>query len=192
MFYENPIEYNPEEQENKETIEKIKDNFDLFDVDPKLSILEKNNLDDSDAKACFHYDEEKNGEKIEMTNKRYLIFTENINKETLPTSIVIHEIRHRIQRENQYERPEGVEQLKLFSIDSLKNTDNDFIKNALLDYINNLPDQVKKNPFELDAKITEKIICNLIEKRLITLEKVKNILKKDSNKILEYLLTNIK
>ncbi|KUK66536.1 MAG: hypothetical protein PHQ76_04750 [Caldisericia bacterium] len=77
--------------------------------------------------------------------------------------------------------------MDLFSIDFINNIGNNFIKNKLLDYINNLPEQVKNNHKELDAKITEEIICKLIENNLIEAEEVKELLKSDAHKILSYL-----
>ena len=192
MNYEKPIEYSSENQESKRFVEKLKESFSLFDTHPQLPVIEEDKLINSDAKACFHYDEEKNGEKIKMINKNYLIFVEKIknieNKENLPTSIAIHEIRHRAQREDEYERQKGAEQLELFSIDFIKNINNEYIKNALLDYANGLPEQVKNNPLELDAKVTEKIICNLIEDDLIGPEEIKKLLKSNSHQILKHLL----
>ena len=188
MNYEKLIENNTE---NREFIEKIKENFELFDIYPKIPVIEENKLDDSDAKACFHYDEEKDGDRMKMINKNYFIYKENIknieNVEELPRSLAIHEIRHRIQHEDEYERQKGTEKMDLFSIDFINNIDNNFIKNKLLDYINNLPEQVKNNHKELDAKITEEIICKLIENNLIEAEEVKELLKSDAHKILSYL-----
>ena len=178
MNYEKPIEYSSENQESKRFVEKLKESFSLFDTHPQLPVIEEDKLINSDAKACFHYDEEKNGEKIKNIE----------NKENLPTSIAIHEIRHRAQREDEYERQEGAEQLELFSIDFIKNINNEYIKNALLDYANGLPEQVKNNPLELDAKVTEKIICNLIEDDLIGPEEIKKLLKSNSHQILKHLL----
>jgi hypothetical protein len=40
----------------------------------------------------------------------------------------------------------------------------------------------------LDAKITEEIICKLIENNLIEVEEVKELLKSDAHKILSYLI----
>lgn len=189
MNYEKLIENNTE---NKEFIEKIKENFKLFDIYPKIPVIEENKLNNSDTKACFHYDEEKDGDKIKMINKNYFIYKENIkdieNMEKLPRNLAIHEIRHRIQHEDEYERQKETEKINLFSIDFINNIDNNFIKNKLLDYINNLPEQVKNNHRELDAKITEEIICKLIENNLIEVEKVKELLKSDAHKILSYLI----
>ena len=108
--------------------------------------------------------------------------------EKLPRNLAIHEIRHRIQHEDEYERQKETEKINLFSIDFINNIDNDFIKNKLLHYINSLPEQVKNNHRELDAKITEEIICKLIENNLIEVEKVKELLKSDAHKILSYLI----
>ena len=189
MNYEKLIENNTE---NKEFIEKIKENFKLFDIYPKIPVIEENKLNNSDTKACFHYDEEKDGDKIKMINKNYFIYKENIkdieNMEELPRNLAIHEIRHRIQHEDEYERQKETEKINLFSIDFINNIDNDFIKNKLLYYINSLPEQVKNNHRELDAKITEEIICKLIENNLIEVEKVKELLKSDAHKILSYLI----
>ena len=189
MNYEKLIENNTE---NKEFIEKIKENFKLFDIYPKIPVIEENKLNNSDTKACFHYDEEKDGDKIKMINKNYFIYKENIkdieNMEELPRNLAIHEIRHRIQHEDEYERQKETEKINLFSIDFINNIDNDFIKNKLLHYINSLPEQVKNNHRELDAKITEEIICKLIENNLIEVEKVKELLKSDAHKILSYLI----
>ena len=189
MNYEKLIENNTE---NREFIEKIKENFELFDIYPKIPVIEENKLNNSDTKACFHYDEEKDGDKIKMINKNYFIYKENIkdieNMEELPRNLAIHEIRHRIQHEDEYERQKETEKINLFSIDFINNIDNDFIKNKLLHYINSLPEQVKNNHRELDAKITEEIICKLIENNLIDVEKVKELLKSDAHKILSYLI----
>ena len=189
MNYEKLIENNTE---NKEFIEKIKENFKLFDIYPKIPVIEENKLNNSDTKACFHYDEEKDGDKIKMINKNYFIYKENIkdieNMEKLPRNLAIHEIRHRIQHEDEYERQKETEKINLFSIDFINNIDNDFIKNKLLHYINSLPEQVKNNHRELDAKITEEIICKLIENNLIEVEEVKELLKSDAHKILSYLI----
>jgi hypothetical protein len=189
MNYEKLIENNTE---NREFIEKIKENFELFDIYPKIPVIEENKLNNSDTKACFHYDEEKDGDKIKMINKNYFIYKENIkdieNMEKLPRNLAIHEIRHRIQHEDEYERQKETEKINLFSIDFINNIDNDFIKNKLLHYINSLPEQVKNNHRELDAKITEEIICKLIENNLIDVEKVKELLKSDAHKILSYLI----
>ena len=178
--------------ENREFIEKIKENFELFDIYPKIPVIEENKLNNSDTKACFHYDEEKDGDKIKMINKNYFIYKENIkdieNMEELPRNLAIHEIRHRIQHEDEYERQKETEKINLFSIDFINNIDNDFIKNKLLHYINSLPEQVKNNHRELDAKITEEIICKLIENNLIEVEEVKELLKSDAHKILSYLI----
>ena len=106
--------------------------------------------------------------------------------EELPRNLAIHEIRHRIQHEDEYERQKETEKINLFSIDFINNIDNDFIKNKLLHYINSLPEQVKNNHRELDAKITEEIICKLIENNLIDIEEVKELLKSDAHKILSY------
>ncbi|KUK66537.1 MAG: hypothetical protein PHQ76_04745 [Caldisericia bacterium] len=88
MNYEKLIENNTENQENIEFIERIKENFELFDIYPKIPVIEEDKLDDYDAKACFHYDEEKDGDKIKMINKNYFIYKENIknikNTEELP------------------------------------------------------------------------------------------------------------
>jgi hypothetical protein len=188
MNYEKLIENNTE---NREFIEKIKENFELFDIYPKIPVIEENKLNNSDTKACFHYDEEKDGDKIKMINKNYFIYKENIkdieNMEELPRNLAIHEIRHRIQHEDEYERQKETEKINLFSIDFINNIDNDFIKNKLLHYINSLPEQVKNNHRELDAKITEEIICKLIENNLIEAEEVKELLKSDAHKILSYL-----
>ena len=189
MNYEKLIENNTE---NGEFIEKIKENFELFDIYPKIPVIEENKLNDSDAKACLHYDEEKDGDKIKMINKNYFIYKENIkdieNMEKLPRNLAIHEIRHRIQHEDEYERQKETDKINLFSMDFINNIDNDFIKNKLLYYINSLPEQVKNNHRELDAKITEEIICKLIENNLIEVEKVKELLKSDAHKILSYLI----
>ena len=189
MNYEKLIENNTE---NREFIEKIKENFELFDIYPKIPVIEENKLNNSDTKACFHYDEEKDGDKIKMINKNYFIYKENIkdieNMEKLPRNLAIHEIRHRIQHEDEYERQKETEKINLFSIDFINNIDNDFIKNKLLHYINSLPEQVKNNHRELDAKITEEIICKLIENNLIDVEEVKELLKSDAHKILSYLI----
>lgn len=189
MNYEKLIENNTE---NREFIEKIKENFELFDIYPKIPVIEENKLNNSDTKACFHYDEEKDGDKIKMINKNYFIYKENIkdieNMEKLPRNLAIHEIRHRIQHEDEYERQKETEKINLFSIDFINNIDNNFIKNKLLHYINSLPEQVKNNHRELDAKITEEIICKLIENNLIDVEKVKELLKSDAHKILSYLI----
>jgi len=189
MNYEKLIENNTE---NREFIEKIKENFELFDIYPKIPVIEENKLNNSDTKACFHYDEEKDGDKIKMINKNYFIYKENIkdieNMEKLPRNLAIHEIRHRIQHEDEYERQKETEKINLFSIDFINNIDNDFIRNKLLHYINSLPEQVKNNHRELDAKITEEIICKLIENNLIDVEKVKELLKSDAHKILSYLI----
>ena len=189
MNYEKLIENNTE---NREFIEKIKENFELFDIYPKIPVIEENKLNDSDVKACFHYDEEKDEDKIKMINKNYFIYKENIkdieNMEELPRNLAIHEIRHRIQHEDEYERQKETEKINLFSIDFINNINNDFIKNKLLHYINSLPEQVKNNHRELDAKITEEIICKLIENNLIEVEKVKELLKSDAHKILSYLI----
>jgi len=189
MNYEKLIENNTE---NREFIEKIKENFELFDIYPKIPVIEENKLNNSDTKACFHYDEEKDGDKIKMINKNYFIYKENIkdieNMEELPRNLAIHEIRHRIQHEDEYERQKETEKINLFSIDFINNIDNDFIKNKLLHYINSLPEQVKNNHRELDAKITEEIICKLIENNLIEVEEVKELLKSDAHKILSYLI----
>ena len=189
MNYEKLIENNTE---NIEFIEKIKENFELFDIYPKIPVIEENKLNNSDTKACFHYDEEKDGDKIKMINKNYFIYKENIkdieNMEKLPRNLAIHEIRHRIQHEDEYERQKETEKINLFSIDFINNIDNDFIKNKLLHYINSLPEQVKNNHRELDAKITEEIICKLIENNLIDVEEVKELLKSDAHKILSYLI----
>ena len=189
MNYEKLIENNTE---NREFIEKIKENFELFDIYPKIPVIEENKLNNSDTKACFHYDEEKDGDKIKMINKNYFIYKENIkdieNMEKLPRNLAIHEIRHRIQHEDEYERQKETEKINLFSIDFINNINNDFIKNKLLHYINSLPEQVKNNHRELDAKITEEIICKLIENNLIEVEKVKELLKSDAHKILSYLI----
>jgi hypothetical protein len=189
MNYEKLIENNTE---NREFIEKIKENFELFDIYPKIPVIEENKLNNSDTKACFHYDEEKDGDKIKMINKNYFIYKENIkdieNMEELPRNLAIHEIRHRIQHEDEYERQKETEKINLFSIDFINNIDNDFIKNKLLHYINSLPEQVKNNHRELDAKITEEIICKLIENNLIDVEEVKELLKSDAHKILSYLI----
>jgi len=189
MNYEKLIENNTE---NREFIEKIKENFELFDIYPKIPVIEENKLNNSDTKACFHYDEEKDGDKIKMINKNYFIYKENIkdieNMEELPRNLAIHEIRHRIQHEDEYERQKETEKINLFSIDFINNINNDFIKNKLLHYINSLPEQVKNNHRELDAKITEEIICKLIENNLIDVEEVKELLKSDAHKILSYLI----
>ena len=189
MNYEKLIENNTE---NREFIEKIKENFELFDIYPKIPVIEENKLNNSDTKACFHYDEEKDGDKIKMINKNYFIYKENIkdieNMEKLPRNLAIHEIRHRIQHEDEYERQKETEKINLFSIDFINNINNDFIKNKLLHYINSLPEQVKNNHRELDAKITEEIICKLIENNLIDVEEVKELLKSDAHKILSYLI----
>lgn len=189
MNYEKLIENNTE---NREFIEKIKENFELFDIYPKIPVIEENKLNNSDTKACFHYDEEKDGDKIKMINKNYFIYKENIkdieNMEKLPRNLAIHEIRHRIQHEDEYERQKETEKINLFSIDFINNINNDFIKNKLLHYINSLPEQVKNNHRELNAKITEKIICKLIENNLIEVEEVKELLKSDAHKILSYLI----
>ena len=189
MNYEKLIENNTE---NREFIEKIKENFELFDIYPKIPVIEENKLNNSDTKACFHYDEEKDEDKIKMINKNYFIYKENIkdieNMEELPRNLAIHEIRHRIQHEDEYERQKETEKINLFSIDFINNINNDFIKNKLLHYINSLPEQVKNNHRELDAKITEEIICKLIENNLIDVEEVKELLKSDAHKILSYLI----
>jgi hypothetical protein len=61
----------------------------------KIPVIEENKLNNSDTKACFHYDEEKDGDKIKMINKNYFIYKENIkdieNMEELPRNLAIHE-----------------------------------------------------------------------------------------------------
>jgi hypothetical protein len=71
MNPERAREYNAEEQENRNFIERMKTNFEIFDIEPKLPIFEKERLENSDAKACFHYDEEREGDVVKMINKSY-------------------------------------------------------------------------------------------------------------------------
>jgi len=187
--FENKIEG----QEDRDFIDEMKRNFEVFDIEPKIPVIEKDKLESSDAKACFHYDENREGDDVKMINKNYFIFTENNkdidpeHKEDLSIGLPIHEIRHRVQHENEYERPKNTERMKLFSLSDLENINDESLKNALLEYATNLPEEVKGQPREFDVKIVEKIVSNLLKSDSIKPEEVGKLLNADAPEILEYL-----
>jgi len=193
MSFENYFRGSEENQEDRNFINRLRVNFSLFDVDPEIPIIEKEESEGLAAKACFHFDEIEKDGVVEITNESYDIFLNNNKKidprykEELLTKLPFHEIRHRIQRENQYERLKNREDLELFTPEIIDATKDGRIKDLIKEYVKSLPEEVKSDPWEFDAKLAEEIIYRLMENNLIGAKEIKTIIGGNASSLIKLL-----
>ncbi|MDD4409736.1 MAG: hypothetical protein PHW52_03755 [Candidatus Pacebacteria bacterium] len=182
------IENNNESEDNVKEIQSL---FDCFDLEPKIPVIVVDHIEGhKDAKIAFCFDED-NGE---MTNERYEISQGNICQELVDheklNNFVIHEVRHRMQRESEYLDSKD-QDLDLFSEDTVFNINNYTIRNYLLKYINDLPDSIKDNKRELDSKICEALLSASLENNFISRDEINLLIKKKASFIINYLMDKI-
>jgi hypothetical protein len=174
--------------ERENNITRINEIFDCFDLEPKIPIVVVDYIEEhEDAKMAFCFDE-KDGE---IVNERYEISSANIDQEFMDqeriNNFVVHEVRHRIQREKEFKDQD----LALFSEDIVLGIGNDAIRNYLIKYISNLPDDIRENKRELDSKICESLISISVKEGLISDNEINSLIDKNSSYIVSYLLNKI-
>lgn len=178
---------------NRDLIEELKRNFELLDIEPKIPILEKE-IENSDVRARFVFETEYNGNNFKIINKSYYIFpgnNEDIDSENnrgLSLGLPIHEIRHRIQSENENERKKDAKNLELFSIAIINNIEDEHFKKILAHMIYDMPDDAKTDIHEFDARIVEMLICTLMEGKFIEVKEASKLLQAGAPEIIECLL----